>query len=134
MLKGLTAQFLLRRAFRVSADHTVLVQAAAGGVGVILTQWAKHFGATVIGTVGSPEKANLARQNGCDHVINYLKEDFAASVKEITKGEGCHVVYDGVGKATFPASLECLIASDEDIYGFLARILAAIRLPSPDNC
>lgn len=108
MLKGLTAQFLLRRAFRVSADHTVLVQAAAGGVGVILTQWAKHLGATVIGTVGSPEKANLARQNGCDHVINYLKEDFAARVREITKGEGCHVVYDGVGKATFPASLDCL--------------------------
>jgi NADPH2:quinone reductase len=108
MLKGLTAQALLRRAFRVEAGHIVLVHAAAGGVGLILTQWAKHLGATVIGTVGSPEKAELARQNGCDHVIDYRREDFAARVKQITNGEGCHVVYDGVGKATFPASLDCL--------------------------
>jgi NADPH:quinone reductase len=108
MLKGLTAQFLLRRTFRVEAGHTILVHAAAGGVGLILTQWAKHLGATVIGTVGSPEKAELARKNGCDHVIEYRKENFDARVKEITKGEGCHVVYDGVGKATFPASLDCL--------------------------
>jgi NADPH:quinone reductase len=108
MLKGLTARFLLRRAFRVEAGHTILMQAAAGGVGSILTQWAKHLGATVIGTVGSPEKAELARRNGCDYVIDYRKENFAARVKEITKGEGCHVVYDGVGKATFPAALDCL--------------------------
>jgi NADPH2:quinone reductase len=108
MLKGLTAQALLRRAFRVEAGHIVLVHAAAGGVGLILTQWAKHLGATVIGTVGSPEKAELARQNGCDHVIDYRREDFAARMKQITNGEGCHVVYDGVGKATFPASLDCL--------------------------
>jgi NADPH:quinone reductase len=106
MLKGLTAQYLLRRTFRVEAGHTILVHAAAGGVG--LTQWAKHLGATVIGTVGSPEKAELARKNGCDHIIEYRKEDFAARVREITNGEGCHVVYDGVGKATFPASLDCL--------------------------
>ncbi len=108
MLKGLTAQYLLRRTFRVDAGHTVLVHAAAGGVGLILTQWAKSLGATVIGTVGSPEKAELARKNGCDLVIEYRKENFAARVKEFTKGEGCHVVYDGIGKATFPASLDCL--------------------------
>jgi NADPH2:quinone reductase len=108
MLKGLTAEYLLRRTFRDEAGHTILAHAAAGGVGVILTQWAKHLGATVIGTVGSPEKAEFARQNGCDHVIDYRNEDFAARVKEITDGEGCHVVYDGVGKATFPASLDCL--------------------------
>jgi len=108
MLKGLTAEYLLRRTFRVEAGHTILVHAAAGGVGLILTQWAKHLGATVIGTVGSPEKVEFARQNGCDHVIDYRNEDFTARVKEITNGEGCHVVYDGVGKATFPASLDCL--------------------------
>lgn len=108
MLKGLTAQYLLRRTFRVEAGHTILVHAAAGGVGLILTQWARHLGATVIGTVGSPEKAELARSYGCDHVIEYRREDFATRVKEITAGEGCDVVYDSVGKATFPASLECL--------------------------
>jgi NADPH2:quinone reductase len=108
MLKGLTVQYLLRRIFRVEAGHTILVHAAAGGVGLILTQWAKHLGAIVIGTVGSPKKAELAWQNGCDHVIEYRSEDFAARVKEITNGEGCDVVYDGVGKATFPTSLDCL--------------------------
>jgi NADPH2:quinone reductase len=108
MLKGLTAQYLLRRTFRVERGQTLLVHAAAGGVGLILTQWAKHLGATVIGTVGSPEKAQLALDNGCDYVINYRTEDFVARVKAITHGEGCHVVYDGVGKATFPASLDCL--------------------------
>ncbi|WP_394825628.1 quinone oxidoreductase family protein [Pendulispora albinea] len=108
MLKGLTAQYLLRRTFRVEAGQTILVHAAAGGVGVLVTQWAKHLGATVIGTVGSPEKAELARANGCDHVIEYRREDFAARVREITEGEGCHVVYDGIGKATFPGSLDCL--------------------------
>ena len=108
MLKGLTAQYLLRRTFRVERGHAILIHAAAGGVGSILTQWAKHLGATVIGTVGSPEKARLALENGCDDVINYRTENFAARVKEITHGEGCHVVYDGVGKDTFPASLDCL--------------------------
>lgn len=108
MLKGLTAQALLRRSFRVESGQTILMHAAAGGVGLVLTQWARHLGATVIGTVGSPEKAELARANGCDHVIEYGREDFVARVREITKGEGCHVVYDGVGKATFPGSLDCL--------------------------
>jgi len=108
MLKGLTAQFLLHRTFRVEAGQTVLVHAAAGGVGVVLTQWAKHLGATVVGTAGSPEKLEMARQNGCDYVIDYRREDFAARIRELTAGEGCHVVYDGVGKATFPGSLDCL--------------------------
>jgi NADPH2:quinone reductase len=108
MLKGLTAQYLLRRTFRVSPGHIILIHAATGGVGLILTQWAKQLGATVIGTVGSPEKAELARKNGCDLVIEYRKEDIAACVKDFTNGEGCHVVYDGVGKTTFPSSLDCL--------------------------
>lgn len=108
MLKGLTAQYLLRRTYRVQPGDTILFHAAAGGVGLIATQWAKHLGATVIGTVGSTEKAELAKAHGCDHVILYRDEDFAARVKEITKGEGVPVVYDGVGKATFPASLDCL--------------------------
>jgi NADPH2:quinone reductase len=108
MLKGLTAQYLLRRTFPVQAGQTILFHAAAGGVGLIACQWAKHLGCTVIGTVGSEDKADLARENGCDHVILYRQEDFAARVKEITEGEGCDVVYDGVGKATFPASLDCL--------------------------
>jgi NADPH2:quinone reductase len=108
MLKGLTAQYLLRRTFPVQPGQTILFHAAAGGVGLIACQWAKYLGCTVIGTVGSRDKVELARQNGCDHVILYREEDFAARVKEITGGEGCEVVYDGVGKATFPASLDCL--------------------------
>jgi NADPH:quinone reductase len=108
MLKGLTAQYLLRRTFPVQAGQTILFHAAAGGVGLIACQWAKHLGCTIIGTVGSEDKAGLARENGCDHVILYRQEDFAARVKDITEGEGCDVVYDGVGKATFPASLDCL--------------------------
>ena len=108
MLKGLTAQYLLRRTFHVKRGDTILFHAAAGGVGLIACQWAKHLGCTVIGTVGSQDKAALARENGCDHVILYRDEDFAARVKEITKGAGCAVVYDGVGQATFPASLDCL--------------------------
>jgi NADPH2:quinone reductase len=108
MLKGLTSEYLLFRSYPVKKGDTVLVHAAAGGVGVILTQWARHLGATVIGTVGSKEKAAIARRNGCHHVILYRDEDFAARVKEITKGRLCDVVYDGVGKSTFPASLDCL--------------------------
>jgi NADPH2:quinone reductase len=108
MLKGLTAQYLLRRTFRVEPGHKVLVHAAAGGVGLMLTQWAKHLGAMVIGTVGSPDKAELVRANGADQVIDYRKEDFAARVREITNGEGVNVVYDGVGKATFHGSLDSL--------------------------
>ena len=108
MLKGLTAQYLLRRTFPVEPGHTILFHAAAGGVGLIACQWAKHLGCTVIGTVGSRDKEALARENGCDHVIFYREEDFVARVSEITEGEICEVVYDGVGKATFPASLDCL--------------------------
>lgn len=108
MLKGLTAEYLLFRTFKVRKGHVVLIQAAAGGTGSILVQWARSLGATVIGTAGSDEKAKLAKKHGCHHVINYAKEDFAARVKDITKGALCDVVYDGVGKATFPASLDCL--------------------------
>jgi NADPH:quinone reductase len=108
MLKGMTVQYLLRRTFAVKRGDTILFHAAAGGVGLIACQWAKHLGATVIGTVGSKEKAELAKKNGCDHVILYREEDFAKRVKEITNGEGVPVVYDGVGKATFPGSLDCL--------------------------
>jgi len=108
MLKGLTSQYLLRRTYKVKAGDTVLIHAAAGGVGLIACQWAKHLGATVIGTVGSKDKVELAKANGCDHVIDYRNEDFVARVAEITGGKKCDVVYDGVGKATFPASLDCL--------------------------
>ena len=108
MLKGMTVQYLLRRTFAVKPGDTILFHAAAGGVGLIATQWAKHLGATVIGTVGSKEKAELAKKNGCDHVILYREEDVAKRVREITKGEGVPVVYDGVGKATFQGSLDSL--------------------------
>jgi NADPH:quinone reductase len=108
MLKGMTTQYLLRRTYRVQKGDNVLIHAAAGGVGLIASQWANHLGANVIGTVGSKEKAELARKNGVHHVILYREEDFAARVKEITGGQLCAVVYDGIGKATFPASLDCL--------------------------
>ena len=108
MLKGMTAQYLLRRTFKVEPGQTILVHAAAGGVGIILCQWAKALGVTVIGTVGNEEKAALAKANGAHHTILYRKEDFAAKVKEITGGKLCDVVYDGIGKATFPASLDCI--------------------------
>jgi NADPH:quinone reductase len=108
MLKGLTAQYLLRQTYRVKAGDVVLVHAAAGGVGLVLCQWAKALGATVIGTVGSAEKAKLAKKAGAKHVILYREEDFAVRVHDITKGAKCAVVYDGIGKATFPASLDCL--------------------------
>src|SRR5580765_96445 len=108
MLKGLTAQFLIRRTYRVARGDTLLVHAAAGGVGLILCQWAKALGATVIGTVGSEDKAALARANGADHTILYRSEDWVKRVAEITDGRKCHVVYDGVGKDTYPGSLDCL--------------------------
>jgi NADPH2:quinone reductase len=108
MLKGMTAQYLLRRTYAVKPGDTILFHAAAGGVGLILCQWAKHLGANVIGTVGSAEKATLARANGCDHVINYRTEDFVARVAEITGGKKCAVAYDGVGKDTFMKSLDCV--------------------------
>lgn len=108
MLKGMTAQFLLRQTFVVKPGDTILFHAAAGGVGLIATQWAKHLGATVIGTVGSEEKAKLALAQGCDHVINYRTENVPELVKEITSGKKLPVVYDGVGKDTFLMSLDCL--------------------------
>lgn len=108
MLKGMTAQYLVNRTFKVGKGATVLMHAAAGGVGLILCQWANHLGATVIGTVGSKEKAELAKKNGCHHTILYRDEDFVAKVKEFTGGNLCDVVYDGVGKQTFPASLDCI--------------------------
>lgn len=108
MLKGLTAQYLLRRTCVVKAGDTILVHAAAGGVGQILCQWASALGATVIGTAGSREKADIARAAGARHVILYGEENFADCVKDITAGKLCDVVYDGVGKATFPASLDCI--------------------------
>ncbi|MCK9919295.1 quinone oxidoreductase [Microbacteriaceae bacterium K1510] len=108
MLKGMTAQYLLNRTFKVGKGTTVLMHAAAGGVGLILCQWANHLGATVIGTVGSKEKAELAKKNGCHHTILYREENFVDRVKEITGGKLCDVVYDGIGASTFPASLDCL--------------------------
>lgn len=108
MLQGMTAQYLLRRTYRVQAGDTILIQAAAGGVGLIVCQWAKALGATVIGTVSSDEKAALAKAHGCDHPIIYTRENFVARVKEITNGEGVPVVYDSIGKDTFNGSLDCL--------------------------
>jgi NADPH2:quinone reductase len=108
MLKGMTAEFLLHRCHSLKAGETILVHAAAGGVGLILTQWAHAMGAVVIGTVGSAAKADLARENGCDHVILYREEDVAARVREITDDAGVSVAYDSVGKDTFEASLASL--------------------------
>ena len=108
MLKGMTAQYLLRRTYKVERDTTLLFHAAAGGVGLIACQWAHSLGATVIGTVGSAGKALIARAHGCDHVINIREEDLVAKVKDYTKGKGVDVVYDSIGKDTFPASLDCL--------------------------
>jgi NADPH2:quinone reductase len=108
MLRGMTARYLLYGCYRVRKGDTILIQAAAGGVGLIVSQWAKFLGATVIGTVGSRDKAQLARAHGCDHTILYREEDFASNVKEITGGRGVDVVYDSVGQATFMKSLDCL--------------------------
>lgn len=108
MLQGLTAAYLLRKTYRVQPGDAVLIHAAAGGVGLIACQWAKALGATVIGTVGSPAKAELARAHGCDHVINYATENFTQRVRDITGGKGVAVVYDGVGKDTFTGSLDSL--------------------------
>ncbi len=108
MLQGMTAQYLLRRTYRVQPGDAILVQAAAGGVGQILCQWGRHLGALVIGTVGSDEKAKIAREAGCEHVIVYSRENFAEKVREITGGAGVAVVYDGVGKSTFEGSLDSL--------------------------
>jgi len=108
MLKGMTAEYLLLRTHPVQRGETILVHAAAGGVGLIMCQWAKHLGATVIGTVGSDQKADLARANGCDHPIVYTRENFTERVRALTGGAGVPVVYDSVGKDTFLGSLDCL--------------------------
>ena len=107
-LKGLTAQYLLRRTYRVQPGDPVLVHAAAGGMGLILCQWAKHLGAVVIGTVSTDEKAELAKAHGADHVAVYSREDFVPLVMEVTEGKGCPVVYESIGKDTFTRSLDCL--------------------------
>ena len=108
MLQGMTTQYLVRRTYKIQPGDTILVHAAAGGVGLMLCQWAKHLGATVIGTVGSEEKAALARANGCDYPVIYTREDFQARVLEITNGQKVPVVYDSVGVDTFAKSLDCL--------------------------
>jgi NADPH2:quinone reductase len=108
LLKGMTAQYLLRRTYPVKAGETIVFHAAAGGVGLIACQWAKHLGATVIGTVGSEKKAALAKENGCAHVLNTGAGDWSTRVRELTGGNGVPVVYDGIGKDTFMASLNCL--------------------------
>jgi len=108
MLKGMTVRYLLRDTYRVKKGDTILIHAAAGGLGLILCQWAKHLGATVIGTVSSKQKADLARAHGCDYPIIYTKQNFVDRVKRITKGSGVPVVYDSIGKVTFEGSLDCL--------------------------
>jgi NADPH2:quinone reductase len=108
MLQGMTVRYLLRQTYKVGPGTALLLHAAAGGIGLIASQWAKHLGATVIGTVSSAEKAELAKAHGCTHVINYKTEDFVKRTRELTGGQGVDVVYDGVGKDTYPGSLDCL--------------------------
>lgn len=108
MLKGLTTHYLVRRCYEVKPGDAILIHAAAGGVGLLVCQWAKHLGATVIGTVSTPEKAELAAAHGCDHAILYREENFVERVRELTGGEGVPVVYDSVGRDTFDGSLDCL--------------------------
>ena len=108
MTKGLTTHYLLCKTYKLSSNDTVLFHAAAGGVGQVFSQWAKGIGCKLIGTVGSDEKIDIAKKNGCSHVINYTKQDFVKEVKNFTKGVGVSVVYDGVGKNTFQGSVECL--------------------------
>ncbi|TXG70607.1 hypothetical protein EZV62_005542 [Acer yangbiense] len=126
ILKGMTAQFLLRRCFKVEPGHTILVHAAAGGVGALLCQWANALGATVIGTVSTKEKAVQAKDDGCHHVITYKEEDFVSRVNEITSGKGVDVVYDSVGKDTFQGSLACL-----KIRGYMVSFGQSSGTPDP---
>jgi len=129
MLKGMTAQYLLHDTAPVRAGDHVLVHAAAGGVGLLLCQWAKHLGCTVIGTVGSDEKAELARAHGCDHAIVYTREKFADRVKEITGGKGCRVIYDGIGRDTFEGSLDALALTGRLVcYGQASGPIAPVNL------
>jgi NADPH2:quinone reductase len=108
MLQGMTVRYLLRETYKVGKGSTMLLHAAAGGIGLIACQWARHLGATIIGTVSTPQKAALAREHGATHVINYKTEDFVKRTKELTNGQGVDVVYDAVGKDTYPGSLDCL--------------------------
>ncbi|KAJ8752795.1 hypothetical protein K2173_008530 [Erythroxylum novogranatense] len=126
ILKGMTAQVLLRRCFKVEPGHTVLVHAAAGGVGSLLCQWANALGATVIGTVSTKEKAAQAKEDGCHHAIIYKEEDFVSRVKEITSGIGVNVVYDSVGKDTFQGSLDCL-----KLRGYMVSFGQSSGMPDP---
>jgi NADPH2:quinone reductase len=126
MVRGTTAHYLLHGTYRVKPGDPILVHAAAGALGLILCQWAKHLGATVIGTVGTDEKAEIARANGCDHPIVYAREDFVARVRAITDGEGVPVVYDSVGRATFEGSMRCLRR-----FGVLASYGEASGDPEP---
>ena len=130
MTKGLTTYYLLHKTYPVSSGETILYHAAAGGVGQIFCQWAKSLGCKVIGTVGSDEKINLAKKNGCDEVINYSKEDFAKKVMKLTDGKGLSVVYDGVGKSTFEKSLECLKTRGTMVsFGNASGALSPIDVP-----
>jgi len=130
MTKGLTTYYLLHKTYPVSGNETILFHAAAGGVGQIFCQWAKSLGCKVIGTVGSEEKVDIAKKNGCDEIINYNKEDFAKKVMEITDGKGVPVVYDGVGKSTFEKSLECLRTRGMMIsFGNASGALDPINVP-----
>jgi NADPH:quinone reductase len=108
MLQGMTVRYLLRQTYKVGKGTTMLLHAAAGGIGLIASQWARHLGATIIGTISTPDKAELAKAAGCTHVINYKSEDFVKRTRELTNGHGVDVVYDAVGKDTYPASLDCL--------------------------
>lgn len=126
LLKGMTAQYLLHQTYPVKVGQTVLVHAAAGGVGSMLAQWASHIGASVIGTVGSDDKITVARGNGCAHVINYAKEDFAVRVKEITGGKGAEVIYDGIGKDVLDGNLEACA-----VRGYLINYGHASGVPGP---
>jgi NADPH2:quinone reductase len=130
MTKGLTTFYLLHKTYPVLSGETILFHAAAGGVGQIFCQWAKTLGCKVIGTVGSDDKIDLAKKNGCDEVINYSKEDFANKVKELTNGKGLSVVYDGVGKATLEKSLECLKTRGMMVsFGNASGALSPIDVP-----
>ena len=129
MLKGLTVQYLFRQTYRLKGDETILFHAAAGGVGLLACQWARALGVKMIGTVGSDDKAKLAREHGCAHTIVYTRENFVDRVKEITGGKGVPVVYDGVGKDTFPASLDCLQPRGMFVsYGNASGPVAAFNL------
>ena len=130
MTKGLTTYYLLHKTYPVSPGETILFHAAAGGVGQIFCQWAKSLNVKVIGTVGSEEKVELAKKNGCDEVINYSKEDFAKKVLELTNGKGLPVVYDGVGKSTFEQSLKCLKTRGTMVsFGNASGALSPIDVP-----